>query len=97
MTRFTPNKFRDFYNLEHDADRISAFSCVSEPGMMLPCMPQNVGDINSFAGARSRHPGGVNTLMGDGSVRFVKETVSHPIWIGLSTIGNGEILSADSY
>jgi len=42
--------------------------------------------------ATSRHTGGVNVVMGDGSVRFVSENVYPPIWQGLATIGGGESL-----
>ena len=45
----------------------------------------------------SRHPGGVNTLFGDGTVRFVKDTVSLPTWRALGTRNGGEIISADAY
>ena len=44
----------------------------------------------------SRHPGGVNMLMGDGAVRFVKNSISVYAWCASSTIQNGEIISADS-
>jgi prepilin-type processing-associated H-X9-DG protein len=47
--------------------------------------------------ASSVHPGGVNVLFGDGSVRFVKNTVNPVTWRGLGTIAGGEVLSADSY
>ena len=47
--------------------------------------------------ARGFHPGGVNALFGDGSVRFVKSSVGAVVWRGLGTIGGGEVLSADSY
>ena len=30
--------------------------------------------------ARSYHPGGVNALVGDGSVRFVKSTIDGMVW-----------------
>jgi prepilin-type N-terminal cleavage/methylation domain-containing protein/prepilin-type processing-associated H-X9-DG protein len=45
----------------------------------------------------SRHPGGVNTLMGDGSVRFIKESINLPTWRALGTRSGGEVVSADSY
>ena len=47
--------------------------------------------------ARSFHPGGVNSLMVDGSVRFLKDTIALNIWRGLGTRASGEVLSADSY
>ena len=47
--------------------------------------------------SRSYHPGGVNVLLGDGSVRFVKETLVPSIWNALSTVNGGEIISADQY
>jgi prepilin-type processing-associated H-X9-DG protein len=45
----------------------------------------------------SRHPGGVNAMMGDGSVRFIKNTVSLVTWRALGTRNGGETISADSY
>ncbi|MFO0890162.1 MAG: DUF1559 domain-containing protein [Isosphaeraceae bacterium] len=45
----------------------------------------------------SKHPGGVNLLLGDGSVRFLKDTVDRSIWRSLGTIAGGEVISADSY
>jgi prepilin-type processing-associated H-X9-DG protein len=38
-----------------------------------------------MATARSEHPGGVNLLMADGSVRFVSESISPAAWRGLGT------------
>jgi prepilin-type N-terminal cleavage/methylation domain-containing protein/prepilin-type processing-associated H-X9-DG protein len=45
----------------------------------------------------SLHPGGVNLCMGDGSVRFVKNTINPYTWYALQTIQMGEIISSDSY
>ena len=47
--------------------------------------------------ARSHHPGGVNTLLADGSVRFINSAINWPTWRALGTIGGGEVVSADSY
>jgi prepilin-type N-terminal cleavage/methylation domain-containing protein/prepilin-type processing-associated H-X9-DG protein len=47
--------------------------------------------------ASSRHPGGVNLLLGDGSVRFVKQTIAPATWKALGTIGGGETIAQDSY
>ena len=45
----------------------------------------------------SYHPGGVNILMGDGSVRFGKDTVALNVWQALSTRNGSEVLSASDY
>jgi prepilin-type N-terminal cleavage/methylation domain-containing protein/prepilin-type processing-associated H-X9-DG protein len=47
--------------------------------------------------ASSKHPGGVNTLFADGSVHFIKNTVSGVTWYALGTIAGGEVISSDSY
>jgi prepilin-type N-terminal cleavage/methylation domain-containing protein/prepilin-type processing-associated H-X9-DG protein len=47
--------------------------------------------------ADSFHPGGVNTLLADGSVRFIKSTIAGQTWRALGSIMGGEILSSDSY
>ncbi|MHB1557797.1 MAG: DUF1559 family PulG-like putative transporter [Isosphaeraceae bacterium] len=45
----------------------------------------------------SHHPGGVNVLFGDGSVKFVKDQVNLQTWRALGTRSGGEVISADSY
>jgi prepilin-type N-terminal cleavage/methylation domain-containing protein/prepilin-type processing-associated H-X9-DG protein len=55
------------------------------------------GPQTGWRTARSRHPGGVNLLLADGSVRFVKSTVNLTPWRALGTCNGGEIISADSY
>ena len=45
----------------------------------------------------SRHPGGVNTLFGDGAVKFVKDPVNLAIWRALGTRNGGEVVSSDSF
>ncbi len=47
--------------------------------------------------ASSRHSGVVNVLMGDGSVRAIKSTITMTVWWALGTMGNGEVISADSF
>jgi prepilin-type processing-associated H-X9-DG protein len=47
--------------------------------------------------ASSYHPGGVNALFADGSVRFVKNSISAVTWRSLGTIAGGEVISSDSY
>lgn len=47
--------------------------------------------------ARSYHPGGVNALLADGSVRFVRGTVHGATWRSLGTVGGSEVVSADAF
>jgi prepilin-type N-terminal cleavage/methylation domain-containing protein/prepilin-type processing-associated H-X9-DG protein len=45
----------------------------------------------------SEHPGGINVCMGDGSVRFIKDTINPFTWYALQTVRGGEVISADAY
>jgi len=54
-------------------------------------------DDSSYSNAQSNHPGGVNCLFGDGSVRFIKDGVSQRVWMGLGTRSNGEVITSDTY
>ncbi len=96
-TRFPPNSFRDIYRGPAVSDLLSsAVLCVNEPGQQVPCA--SIGsDAGVYTGSKSRHPGGLNTLFGDGSVRFVKSSITAANWKALNTINMGEILSADAY
>jgi prepilin-type N-terminal cleavage/methylation domain-containing protein/prepilin-type processing-associated H-X9-DG protein len=47
--------------------------------------------------ADSYHPGGVNCLFGDGSVKFIKDSINGQTWRALGTIAGGEVISTDSY
>ena len=60
------------------------------------CSDVNIGK-SPYNNAGSAHPGGANVLFGDGSVHFIKGTISMPTWWALGTRAGGEVLSADSY
>jgi prepilin-type N-terminal cleavage/methylation domain-containing protein/prepilin-type processing-associated H-X9-DG protein len=53
--------------------------------------------LRAIMPASSRHPGGVNVLIGDGSVRFIKNSVNLATWRSLGTRAGGEIISSDSF
>jgi prepilin-type processing-associated H-X9-DG protein/prepilin-type N-terminal cleavage/methylation domain-containing protein len=67
--------------------------CVDRPALNLPCAPSTMNEMT--ATSRSRHPGGVNVLMADGSVRFIKETIDLATWQALGTIAGGEVVPSD--
>jgi prepilin-type N-terminal cleavage/methylation domain-containing protein/prepilin-type processing-associated H-X9-DG protein len=45
----------------------------------------------------SRHPGGLNMLFADGSVKFIKSSVNPFTWFALQTMAANEVISSDSY
>jgi prepilin-type N-terminal cleavage/methylation domain-containing protein/prepilin-type processing-associated H-X9-DG protein len=55
-----------------------------------PCT--NTGSYYAQKAARSRHTGGVNVLLGDGSVRFVRNTIDLATWRALGTMNGGEVI-----
>ena len=48
-------------------------------------------------GVGSKHPGGFNALMADGSVRFLKATVSPAVLRALVTRSGGEIINPTAF
>jgi len=66
----------------------NSFSCIDGTGGHL---------LHGAWTAGSRHPGGVNVCFGDGSVHFIKQTISLQAWWALGTKAGGEVLSADQY
>ncbi|WP_391731738.1 DUF1559 family PulG-like putative transporter [Tautonia sociabilis] len=76
-------------------DVIDAYWC-NNTAPNPPCTPVTTELDKTFA-ARSRHPGGVNVAMADGSVKFFKESINVFVWRSLSTTSGGEVISADQY
>jgi prepilin-type N-terminal cleavage/methylation domain-containing protein/prepilin-type processing-associated H-X9-DG protein len=62
-----------------------------------PNVPPCTGGQPAFNASRSRHSGGVNTLMADGSVRWFKNSINVNAWRGLCTMAGSEVIGADSF
>jgi prepilin-type processing-associated H-X9-DG protein len=56
-----------------------------------PLMPVALGNPERAA-ARSRHPGGVNAAMSDGSVRFFRNSIDLTTWRALGSMAGGEVV-----
>jgi len=62
------------------------------------------GDVIHPPNARSchvcqmyaEHPGGANVLLGDGSVRFIKESINQRTWAAMATCRGGEVINGDA-
>lgn len=86
MTLWTPN------SLELDA---LDWCPLSDPSMNLPCTDTN--PLDEVAAARSRHAGGVNVVMADGSVHFITNGISLAAWQAIGSIDGGETLLSSFY
>jgi prepilin-type N-terminal cleavage/methylation domain-containing protein len=73
-------------------DQVTSY-CVYPYSTNPPCNKNNP----PFNAARSYHVGGVNSMMADGSVKFVKDSINVAAWRALSTTIGNEVISADSY
>jgi prepilin-type processing-associated H-X9-DG protein len=72
----------------------TTYQHITTPNTMSCMFPANWRIMH---GASSQHPGGVNVLLGDGSVRFLKDSTSVMTWQALGSRNGGEVISADSY
>jgi prepilin-type N-terminal cleavage/methylation domain-containing protein/prepilin-type processing-associated H-X9-DG protein len=86
----------------YGAAGISMFQTVVPPNgaPWNSCQDQCGGcqlNYTQFSNAQSNHPGGVNVLFGDGSVKFIKDSINPQTWMALGTRANGEVISSDSY
>ena len=61
-----------------------------------PCAGTTTALPDNYA-ARSRHSGGVNAAVADGSVRFFKNSINIRTWRALSTTQGQEVVSADQF
>lgn len=59
-----------------------------------PLMPAAAGN-QAMTAARSRHTGGVNAGLCDGSVRFFRNSVSLTTWAAAGSMNGGEVVSND--
>jgi len=61
-----------------------------------PLMPCTAGSSTTRQNtARSRHTGGVNSVMGDGSVRFTSNSVAATTWQAMGSMDNGEVVQGN--
>jgi len=74
-------------------DRMHSFTCnatFNQPSQNLPCFADDGGTAS--ATSRSRHTGGVNVAVGDGSVRFIKDSIALGTWQNFGFISDGNVV-----
>jgi prepilin-type processing-associated H-X9-DG protein len=87
-TRFSPNDYRDYpcrlcpviEGIPHNCNLIGAANDNTHCTVMILT-------------ARSRHTGGVNASLIDGSVRFISNTINLDIWRAISTSDGSESIN----
>ena len=93
----------DIYDLSNQFPLFMGAPWINGQHIFLHVTPPNSRSCGFFTALRavmppsSRHPGGVNLLLGDGSVRFIKDTINITAWRALGTIHGGEVISADAF
>ena len=87
--------------LNQDCATGGGYSHIQTPNKKT-CLFDQGGNIGlhtaiTVASASSYHSGGVNVGFLDGSVKFVKDSVSRQAWWGIASKAGGEIVSADQF
>jgi prepilin-type N-terminal cleavage/methylation domain-containing protein/prepilin-type processing-associated H-X9-DG protein len=83
-------------NLDSNAIAPGAPGC-AQPNYWECCNSAGCRFSGAAEGFKSRHPGGANFLFCDGSVKFLKASISMPTYCALGSRGGGEVVSSDSY
>jgi prepilin-type N-terminal cleavage/methylation domain-containing protein/prepilin-type processing-associated H-X9-DG protein len=88
-------------NWAHGCMAMTLFNTVATPNQYgdewTHCSSISSTALAALSNADSYHPGGINVLMADGHVKFIKDAVNVRTWWSLGTRSNGEVVSADSY
>jgi prepilin-type processing-associated H-X9-DG protein len=66
-------------------------------GCRIGGSPHYYSNSQNITPSTSEHPGGVNVLMGDGGVRFVRDGINYATWWALGTKSGGEVLGEGSW
>ncbi len=88
MTYLAPN------SNEPDVMQSSSY-CNPDHQLNPPCIGPHTLEQPMTWASRSRHPGGVQSAMCDGSVRFISENIDIGTWRSLSTSQGGEVIDGE--
>jgi hypothetical protein len=90
----------------HNDDGVFKFMTITTPNSTAPDVvnwispnPDNrpgmwaTSSGSQYSAARSRHTGGVNVALSDGSIRFVSNSVALVTWQALGSMNGGEVVS----
>jgi len=97
---FAPNDNSEYADDIEDCNAVRQALGVGNSGLgklRMGCSNDNLPNNwpNWQAQARSQHTGGVNACLGDGSVRFIFNTISQTTWRYLNSRDDGQVLGPD--
>jgi prepilin-type N-terminal cleavage/methylation domain-containing protein/prepilin-type processing-associated H-X9-DG protein len=88
-------------NWAHGCMDMTLFNTITQPNQFndewTNCSSISSGALSNISNSDSYHSGGVNVLMGDGSVKFIKDSINRLTWWALGTRANGEIVDAGAF
>jgi prepilin-type N-terminal cleavage/methylation domain-containing protein/prepilin-type processing-associated H-X9-DG protein len=79
-------RFNSYNHINTPNGLTCTFGAGEDPGQLLTAIT-----------AQSNHSGGVNVCFGDGSVKFIKDSIGVQIWWALGSRNLGEVISSDAY
>jgi prepilin-type processing-associated H-X9-DG protein len=82
-------KFQTFFTPNSSSPDVEGY-CTPSAGDRY--MPVTCSNTNEQYVARSRHTGGVNVALCDGSIRFVSNSIQLQTWQALGTMNGGEVV-----
>ena len=91
------DSFNDAFTTALPPNAISPAATTGVDSDLVSVDEDDGGPTYSSVTSRSRHPGGVNSLFGDGSVKFIKSTINPQTWRALGTVAGGEVVSGDAF
>ncbi len=78
-----------------EQDVITGGICRSTTIPLMPCTTTSTPSRPRMMGARSLHTNGVNVALCDGSVRFIQQGITMPVWQALSTTQGTEVFDSN--
>ncbi len=88
--------FKGEYWTLQDSGRGGPYYHVMTPNQNACSVSAAFGNVDSFIGVSSMHPGGANVLRLDGSVRFMGSGIDLSTWNAMGTRAFGEVIGAEA-